>query len=91
MEDGTYLNLDGDFKRINATTGYWVAIEPALPSQIVSGQYLGVWTDSKDGKPYYDRTVWISDLDDALAVGKQRDQIAIWDCANECEIYIQYP
>ena len=90
MENGTYLNVDGEFMRVNSTSGYWVAIEPALPSQIVDGQYMGIWTDPKDGKEYTDRTVWISDLDDALAVAKQRDQIAIWDCANECEVYVDW-
>lgn len=90
MENGTYLNLDGEFVPIVATTGYWVAIEPALPSQVVSGQYLGVWTDEKDGKEYYDRSVFIADLDDALAVAKQHDQIAIWDNAKRCEVYVDY-
>ena len=46
--------------------------------------------DEKDGKEYYDRSVFISDLDDALAVAKQHDQIAIWDNANRCEVYVDY-
>ena len=91
MENGTYLKLStGEFTPITATTGYWVAIKPKMPHDIFEGQYLGVWTDEKDGKEYYDRSVFISDLDDALAVAKQHDQIAIWDNANRCEIYVDY-
>ena len=90
MENGTYLKLGNELVPITATTGYWVAVEPALPSQIIEGQYLGVWTDEKDGKEYYDRSVFIADLDLALTVGKEHDQIAIWDNANRCEIYVDY-
>ena len=90
MENGTYLNLDGEFVKVNATTGYWVALYPALPSQTVTGQYVGVWTDEKDGKEYYDRSVFIADLEYALEVAKQHDQIAIWDNANQTEIYVDY-
>ena len=53
MENGTYLKLStGEFTPITATTGYWVALEPKLPHDIFEGQYLGVWTDEKDGKEY---------------------------------------
>jgi hypothetical protein len=90
MENGTYLKVGGEFYKMNATSGYWVAISPSLPSDILDGQYLGVWTDEKDGKEYYDRSVWIADLDNALAVAKQHDQLAIWDNANECEVWVQY-
>lgn len=90
MENGTYINLGGEFAPITATTGYWVALEPALPSQILEGQYLGVWTDEKDGKEYYDRSTFISDLDLALMVAKEHDQLAIWDNANRCEIWVEY-
>ena len=87
MENGTYLKLaTGELVPIKATTGYWVAIEPKLPHDLIDGQYLGVWTDEKDGKEYYDRSVFIADLDYALAVGKIHDQIAIWDNANQTTI-----
>jgi len=90
MENGTYLKLGGELIPINATTGYWVAVEPALPSQILDGQYLGVWTDEKDGKEYYDRSVWVAELPEALAVGKEHEQIAIWDNAKRSEVYVDY-
>jgi hypothetical protein len=91
MENGTYLKLStGELVPIKATTGYWVAIEPKMPQEIIAGQYLGVWTDEKDGKEYYDRSVFVADLDTALDIGKLYEQIAIWDNANQTEIYVDY-
>jgi hypothetical protein len=91
MENGTYLKLStGELVPIKATTGYWVATRPQLPQDLLEGLYLGVWTDPKDGKEYYDRTVFVADLDKALTVAKFYDQIAIWDNANQTEIYVDY-
>ena len=90
MESGTYIKMGQELVPVSPSTGYWVAVQPALPSQIVEGQYLGVWTDEKDGKQYYDRSVFVADLVDALIVAKQFDQIAIWDNSKRTEVYVDY-
>jgi hypothetical protein len=37
---------------------------------------------------YLDRSVWVSDLDNAIALGKSQGQLAIWDCENETEVWL---
>ena len=44
-----------------------------------SGHYLGTWIDQ--GKLYLDRSVWVEDRAAALQMGRNNDQLAIWDCA----------
>ena len=38
----------------------------------------GIW--SNDGKLYFDLSVNVSDLNEALKFGQQNQQLAIWDC-----------
>jgi hypothetical protein len=89
MENGTYIKDGNEFTLItNATTGYWVAVDKTTPENILEGQYMGVWTNPVSGVTYYDRTVWVSDLDNAIALGKSQGQLAIWDCENETEVWL---
>jgi hypothetical protein len=89
MENGTYIKDGNEFTLItNATTGYWVAVDNTTPENILEGQYMGVWTNPVSGVTYYDRTVWVSDLDNAIALGKSQGQLAIWDCENEKEVWL---
>jgi len=37
---------------------------------------------------YLDRSVWVSDLDNAIALGKSQGQLAIWDNANQTEVWL---
>jgi hypothetical protein len=37
---------------------------------------------------YYDRSVWVADIEDAKALGMAHKQLAIWDCANETEVWL---
>ena len=70
-------------------TGYWVAVHKYDSlDDTISGDYVGVWTNPESGVMYLDRSVWVSDLDNAIALGKAQGQLAIWDCANETEVWL---
>jgi hypothetical protein len=89
MENGTYLNLDGQFILSHAKSGYWVAVHKYDSlDDTITGDYVGVWTNPESGVMYLDRSVWVADKADAIALGKQQGQLAIWDCANETEIWL---
>lgn len=42
------------------------------------GAHIGSWTDSGSGKTYLDVSHNVQDRDEAVRLGKQRNQIAIW-------------
>jgi hypothetical protein len=89
MNDGTYLNLDGQFILSNATSGYWVALHSFdTLDDSKSGDYVGVWTNPASGYTYYDRSVWVADRDVAVTLGTNAGQLAIWDIANATEIWL---
>jgi hypothetical protein len=48
--------------------------------------YLGIWLT--DGNWYLDVSFNILDLNEAIQFAKDNKQLAIWDCANKCEIKI---
>ena len=47
-------------------------------------RFLGIWLNK--GQWYLDVSVNVEDLDEALRLGKNNNQIAIWDCAKAEEI-----
>lgn len=49
--------------------------------------YVGLWAEL--GKVYIDVSFWIADRDNAIATGKANEQIAIWDVAGNCPIYLE--
>jgi hypothetical protein len=77
--------------------GYWVAddsgvtVEGELTEQgisdalnlmdIVSGEYVGVWTDTETNITYVDRSYHFIRKDVAIDFGNMYNQKAIWDCA----------
>jgi len=88
MNDGTYLNIDGTFVLSHAKVGYWVGLYSTTLADTLDGQYVGVWTNPETDVTYYDRSVWVSDLNDAMKLGKAHDQLAIWDIENETEVWL---
>jgi hypothetical protein len=88
MENGTYLNVNGQFVLSHPTSGYWVGIHETTLDDTLDGQYVGVWTNPESGVTYYDRSVWVADIEDAKALGMAHKQLAIWDCANETEVWL---
>lgn len=54
--------------------------------ELSEGAYLGLWHNQADGKVYLDVSENIMDRATAIAAGRERDQISIWDVANFEEI-----
>lgn len=51
--------------------------------------FFGGWIDRKTGKVYFDASKNVSDLDAALTLARQNDQIAIWDVVKNQEIRLK--
>jgi hypothetical protein len=90
IEDGTYIVGASGIEDIEApTSGYWVGIRSIESIDDAKlGDFIGVWTDSADGKRYYDETVFEIDRGIALALGKKYKQISIWDIEAGEAIYL---
>lgn len=54
--------------------------------QLTGGDYLGVWHEVDSGKVYLDVAQNVSDRATAERLGRQRDQISIWDVVEGKEI-----
>jgi hypothetical protein len=93
MENGTYQKTTDGLVKLNATTGYWVGIEEIDLSNILDsvevGEFVGFWTDPENGKVWIDRVLHFTDLTMAIEAGKLNEQKAIYDIANETEIYLE--
>jgi hypothetical protein len=50
------------------------------------GNYLGLWHNTGDGKVYLDLSQNVKSKSEATRLGRQRDQISIWDVVREEEI-----
>lgn len=50
--------------------------------------YLGSWKNDETGHVHLDRSVWVGDLDEALALAKTQNQLSIWDCKNAEAIWL---
>lgn len=55
----------------------------------LNADYLGWWTDSEDDRLWIDATDWYESLTAALVVAKYRNEIAIYDIANQQEIRVK--
>ena len=88
MENGTYLNVNGTFVLAHPKTGYWVGVHETTLDDTLDGQYVGVWTNPVSGVTYYDRSVWVGELDNAIELGNANKQLAIWDIENETEVWL---
>lgn len=100
LPDGTYVahvSADGvtSFQPARRRTGYYVAVceYPGSPYALApdDAPYIGVWTDPHTGVCYVDSTVWVADLATALAIGRACHQLAIWDIAHSCEVWLERP
>lgn len=87
--DGTYIKFGDILTKLDVPIGYWVAIEKiATPADVKDGAFVGIWTNPASGITYYDNTVWVESLAMAKFLGERHDQLAIWDCANETEVWL---
>jgi hypothetical protein len=88
MQDGTYLYQNGRMIPIQVSDGYWVAEKSVQPSELQSGMVVGVWTDTKTGKVWLDKTRLVRNLTKATMYATLWNQIAIWDNSKQEEIRI---
>jgi len=88
--------------RFNPSTGYMVAVNCEKQLSVLSKElvkiylaeyseqltaddaFFGLWL--ADGVWYYDVSKNVSRLSDAIRLGMQHDQLAIWDCENGVSI-----
>ena len=61
-------------------------LKRALEKAAKNGDFLGGWLDAESGLFYYDRVKVIEDRDEAVKVGKENLQIAIFDLSTGTEI-----
>lgn len=61
-------------------------LKRAFDKAIKNGDFLGGWLDTESGLFYYDRVKVIEDRDEAVKVGKENKQIAIFDLSTGTEI-----
>lgn len=52
--------------------------------------YFGSWRDAETGRVYFDAVEVHEDLQEALRFAYDREEIAIWDLANNAEIRVEY-
>lgn len=57
-----------------------------IESGTTRAEYIGGWLDQESGLYYYDATVVVDNLADALELGRVNGQIAIFDLNNMEEI-----
>ena len=51
-----------------------------------SARHYGVWADQRDGQIYFDVVDHVGTLADALRLGRERGEIAVWDIAEGEEV-----
>jgi hypothetical protein len=83
------LVLSGDELRPYATTDAWLTKNWSYFTINLRAYYAGVWTDSDTGKIYIDISRNVDTLSEAIAVGLNLNEIAIWDVVNGREIRLQ--
>jgi len=85
------------------TSGYWVAVSKTYyglaaglealgsiakwyPAKV--GDYIGVWGESGKLEQEFDLVAHIDKLEDAIRIGMNNNQKAIWDIANNTEVWL---
>jgi hypothetical protein len=101
----SFVNLDGFEQDCLPKTGFYVGgVRPSLVVSDVSdldrgdlawfiggteARYFGVWTDTDDGKIYFDAVTHVDNFHDAFTLGSERGEIAIWDIERGEEIRVK--
>lgn len=101
----SFAHLDGFEEDALPKTGFYVGgVRPSLVISDITeldrsdlawfiggteSRYFGVWTDTDDGKIYFDAVTHVDNYHDAFALGAERGEIAIWDIAANEEIRVK--
>jgi len=96
---GTYRKVGDLFEVVTHADGFQVALpdfESVTPSlseafvksvaDAVDAPYVGLWQDA--GQWFADVSEHISDAAEAIRVGRERAQLAVWDWANGSSLYL---
>ena len=88
---GASINRDYN----SAAQGYMVAIKnfdsmnDMLSNKLEPNEYYGTWLDVEDNnKLYCDISINIIDYKEAVDLAKKRGELAIYDVAQGCSIYV---
>ena len=52
------------------------------------GSYIGTWHNLDNNLSYFDIVLRVSTRENALALAKSHNELAIWDNTNQCEIIV---
>ncbi len=101
----SFANLDGFEEDALPKTGFYVGgVRPSLVISNINeldrsdlawfvggtgSRYFGVWTDTEDGKIYFDAVTHVDNFHDAFMLGSERGEIAIWDIENSEEVRVK--
>lgn len=101
----SFAHLDGSEQDHLPKTGFYVGgVRPSLVISNIAdldrgdlawfiggteARYFGVWTDTDDGKIYFDAVDWIEDAAAALNLAFSRNEIAVWDIEHSEEIRVK--
>jgi hypothetical protein len=87
--DGTYIKFGDILVKLDVPIGYWVGtVGFDTLDNVADGTIVGVWT--KDGKTYYDKSVWVASRAKAISLGMSCNQMAIWDNEGQTEIWLNF-
>lgn len=53
------------------------------------GKFFGIWTDSETELIHLDINTHTQSKTEAISLGLEREEIAIWDCRNNCEVRLK--
>ena len=96
MDDGTYNQHRAPVTHAGGyQVGLWTRTTDAENIEAVideitsewAGEW-GVWTDSETGEIFVEPCVWVEGREDALQVGRSREQRTVWSWADMCEIKV---
>ena len=57
-----------------------------MPAKDLVNAYFGLWRETTVSPIYMDANQWVKKRSEAYALGKSRNQKAIWDCSAICAI-----
>lgn len=80
------INYEGDYDIIESIEGYFKMYENIFKT--CGNKFLGVWID--EGTAYLDISVQISNLNEAMQVGIENKQLAIYDLSKGESIKLEY-
>lgn len=85
VKDATFIvDADGNLFQSQTDTGFYVAKRPIDENEEFPTMALvGRWRDAETSIVYWDEVEWFDQdsEEDALAVAKSRNELAIWDIA----------